>query len=270
MSRRQPDPDRLAVWRAFLDAHASITQTLEHELLAERELPLAWYEVLLHLSEAGGRLRMAELSERLLVNKSSLSRLCDRHGGSRSSFGGSGAGGRPRCVRRAHEAGPGGAAPSGADPPARGATTTSRAYLTDTDVTRAPARLRQAAERPVHAERRGPYHGGCGVHRVEVVVCVPVARRDPDRAQRLGDARRGATGRSGRSPSSTAAGRRGWRPAPSASSSAARAWSSRCGTCCGCDPRWPASRPAAWPRLTAAGRAAARRHAQVTRRRAGA
>ena len=37
-----------------------------------------WYEVLLHLSEAGGRLRMAELSEGLLVNKSSLSRLCDR------------------------------------------------------------------------------------------------------------------------------------------------------------------------------------------------
>ena len=78
MSRRQPDPDRLAIWRAFLDAHASITQTLEQELLAERQLPLAWYEVLLHLSEAGGRLRMAELSEGLLVNKSSLSRLCDR------------------------------------------------------------------------------------------------------------------------------------------------------------------------------------------------
>ncbi len=78
MSRRQPDSDRLAVWRAFLDAHASITQTLEHELLVERELPLTWYEVLLHLNEAGGRLRMAELSEGLMVNKSSLSRLCDR------------------------------------------------------------------------------------------------------------------------------------------------------------------------------------------------
>ena len=78
MSRRQPDPDRLAVWRAFLDAHASITQTLEQELLAERDLPLTWYDVLIHLSEAGGRLRMAELSDRLLANKSSLSRLCDR------------------------------------------------------------------------------------------------------------------------------------------------------------------------------------------------
>ncbi len=78
MSRRQPDAERLAVWRAFLDAHASITNMLEHELQVERDLPLAWYELLLHLSEAGGRLRMAELSERLVVNKSSLSRMCDR------------------------------------------------------------------------------------------------------------------------------------------------------------------------------------------------
>jgi len=78
MSRRQPDADRLAVWRAFLNAHATITQTLERELVADRELPLSWYEVLLNLHEAGGRLRMAELADRLVINKSSLSRLCDR------------------------------------------------------------------------------------------------------------------------------------------------------------------------------------------------
>jgi DNA-binding MarR family transcriptional regulator len=78
VSRRQPDPERLAVWRAFLSAHATITQSLERELMDERELPLTWYEVLLHLNEAGGRLRMAELSDGLVLNKSSLSRLCDR------------------------------------------------------------------------------------------------------------------------------------------------------------------------------------------------
>jgi DNA-binding MarR family transcriptional regulator len=78
VSRRQPDSDRLAVWRAFQSAHAQITQTLEQELLTERDLPLTWFEVLLHLSQAGGRLRMAELSEGMLINKSSLSRLCDR------------------------------------------------------------------------------------------------------------------------------------------------------------------------------------------------
>lgn len=76
MSR--PDPERLAVWRSFLQAHASITRALEEELRVERELPLGWYDVLVQLHEAGGRLRMHELSERLLVNKSSLSRQCDR------------------------------------------------------------------------------------------------------------------------------------------------------------------------------------------------
>jgi len=76
MSR--PDPERLAVWRSFLQAHAGITRALEDELRVERELPLGWYDVLVQLQEAGGRLRMHELSQRLLVNKSSLSRQCDR------------------------------------------------------------------------------------------------------------------------------------------------------------------------------------------------
>ena len=76
MSR--PDPERLAVWRSFLQAHAGIIRALEEELRLERELPLGWYDVLLQLQEAGGRLRMNELSQRLLVNKSSLSRQCDR------------------------------------------------------------------------------------------------------------------------------------------------------------------------------------------------
>jgi DNA-binding MarR family transcriptional regulator len=76
MSR--PDPERLAVWRSFLQAHATITRVLEEELRDERDLPLGWYDVLVQLHEAGGRLRMHELAERLLINKSSLSRQCDR------------------------------------------------------------------------------------------------------------------------------------------------------------------------------------------------
>jgi DNA-binding MarR family transcriptional regulator len=76
MSR--PDPERLAVWRSFLEAHASITRTLADELDNERDLPLNWYDVLLTLHEAGGRLRMQELAGRLVVNKSSLTRVIDR------------------------------------------------------------------------------------------------------------------------------------------------------------------------------------------------
>jgi DNA-binding MarR family transcriptional regulator len=78
MSR--PDPERLAVWRSFLEAHAAITRTLADELEAERSLALNWYDVLLTLHDAGGRLRMQELAARLLVNKSSLSRVIDRMG----------------------------------------------------------------------------------------------------------------------------------------------------------------------------------------------
>jgi len=48
------------------------------ELQTERGLPLGWYDVLVQLHEAGGALRMHELSVRLVVNKSSLTRLVDR------------------------------------------------------------------------------------------------------------------------------------------------------------------------------------------------
>lgn len=78
MSAGRPDADRLAVWRSFLTAHHSITRELERELRLERSLPLNWYEVLLVLQEAKGRLRMHELAERMVVNKSSLTRLIDR------------------------------------------------------------------------------------------------------------------------------------------------------------------------------------------------
>ena len=75
----RPDPAQLAAWRLLLEAHATVTELLEHELLAERGLPLSRYDVLLNLAEApGGRLRMQELSASVLLSKSGLSRLVDR------------------------------------------------------------------------------------------------------------------------------------------------------------------------------------------------
>ena len=75
----RPDPAQLAAWRLLLEAHAATTELLEHELVAERGLPLTRYDVLLNLAEApGGRLRMQELSASLLLSKSGLSRLVDR------------------------------------------------------------------------------------------------------------------------------------------------------------------------------------------------
>jgi DNA-binding MarR family transcriptional regulator len=77
--RNRPDAARLAAWRALLEAHAAVTDLLERELEQERGLPLSKFEVLLKLAEApGGRMRMLELAQSVLLSKSGLSRLVDR------------------------------------------------------------------------------------------------------------------------------------------------------------------------------------------------
>lgn len=79
MSRETPTRQQMRAWRAFLEAHAEVTRALDTELRAERNLPLTWYDVLLHLAEAsGGRLRMGELAGAVLFSPSGLTRLLDR------------------------------------------------------------------------------------------------------------------------------------------------------------------------------------------------
>ena len=46
--------------------------------MREREMQLAWFDVLHALNEASGRLRMQDLAVMLMMNKSSLTRLVDR------------------------------------------------------------------------------------------------------------------------------------------------------------------------------------------------
>ena len=71
--------DQLAAWRSFLRAHATITRTLEAELVADQDLSLAAYDVLVQLAEAPGRqLRMTELAEAVLLSRSGVTRLVDR------------------------------------------------------------------------------------------------------------------------------------------------------------------------------------------------
>jgi DNA-binding MarR family transcriptional regulator len=75
----RPDPERLAVWRLFLEAHAAVTDRLGRELEAECHLPLTWYDVLLQLAGAPGRrLRMRDLADAVLLSRSGLTRLVDR------------------------------------------------------------------------------------------------------------------------------------------------------------------------------------------------
>ncbi len=77
--RNRPDDLHLAAWRSLLEAHAAVTDLLERELEKERGLALSKFEVLLKLANApGGRMRMLELAESVLLSKSGLSRLVDR------------------------------------------------------------------------------------------------------------------------------------------------------------------------------------------------
>jgi DNA-binding MarR family transcriptional regulator len=68
----------LDAWRAFLRAHASVVGALERELQVEQGLPLAYYDVLVHLTEAGGRMRMSDLAGSLLLSRSGVTRLVAR------------------------------------------------------------------------------------------------------------------------------------------------------------------------------------------------
>ncbi len=74
----RPNREELAAWRAFLEAHHAVMAVLGEEL-EEIGLPIAFYDVLVQLSEGEpGGLRMADLARRVLLSKSGLTRLVDR------------------------------------------------------------------------------------------------------------------------------------------------------------------------------------------------
>jgi DNA-binding MarR family transcriptional regulator len=69
----------LGAWRGLVRVHAALVRELDAELDARHGLPLSSYEVLRCLSKApGGRLRMAELAEHVLLSRSGMTRLIDR------------------------------------------------------------------------------------------------------------------------------------------------------------------------------------------------
>jgi DNA-binding MarR family transcriptional regulator len=72
-------PAEERAWRAFLDAQAALLGQLETELIKNEGLTLAEFDVLVQLRMApGSRLRMTELSERVRLSRSGLTRLVDR------------------------------------------------------------------------------------------------------------------------------------------------------------------------------------------------
>jgi DNA-binding MarR family transcriptional regulator len=71
--------DELGAWRGLLRVHAGMTKALDADLMREHGLPLSSYEVLLFLADApGGRMRMSELADGVLLSRSGLTRLADR------------------------------------------------------------------------------------------------------------------------------------------------------------------------------------------------
>ena len=70
---------QLAAWRGLLRVHAALVKALDAELVAEHDLPLSSYEVLITLRcSPGQRCRMAELADRVLLSRSGMTRLVDR------------------------------------------------------------------------------------------------------------------------------------------------------------------------------------------------
>lgn len=73
------DPQEARIWRAFIEATGRIGTALNDSLKSCSGLTMDDYEMLVHLSEAETqRLRMTELSHRLLHSQSRLTQRIDR------------------------------------------------------------------------------------------------------------------------------------------------------------------------------------------------
>ena len=71
--------DELAVWRAFLNAHAHVTRRIGRDLAAAGLPDLGWYDLLWTLYRAPGRrLRVNELAREVVLSPTAMSRFVDR------------------------------------------------------------------------------------------------------------------------------------------------------------------------------------------------
>ena len=71
-------PDGLGAFAALLQVQAAVVRRLEERLDEHRLVPIAQYDVLLELNAAPGRrLRMQQLSDRVVLSRSRVSRVVD-------------------------------------------------------------------------------------------------------------------------------------------------------------------------------------------------
>jgi DNA-binding MarR family transcriptional regulator len=72
------DAERIALWRQYCTWSDGLQRRIDQQLIDEHGLPLAWYDCLTAIRDAGGEMRVHELCEVLDVVPSSLSRRLDR------------------------------------------------------------------------------------------------------------------------------------------------------------------------------------------------
>lgn len=67
------------LWQDFLAAHRAIVERLAAQMMADHQLPLEWFDVLIHLADVPERrLRQKDLKDRLLLSESGVSRMLVR------------------------------------------------------------------------------------------------------------------------------------------------------------------------------------------------
>lgn len=75
----QLDSARNSLWRLFLTAHTRLVEQVEQDFRQAGLPTFEWYDVLVALKQAPDqRLRLSELAEVLLVNRTNVTRLVDR------------------------------------------------------------------------------------------------------------------------------------------------------------------------------------------------
>lgn len=68
----------VAAWRALLLAHSAALRAIDADVRRDGRIPLTWYDVLLELNTAEGRrLRMNDLSEKVVLSRTRVSRVVD-------------------------------------------------------------------------------------------------------------------------------------------------------------------------------------------------
>ncbi|UBF28936.1 MarR family transcriptional regulator [Kovacikia minuta CCNUW1] len=73
------DSAQNSLWKLFLTAHTRLVERAEHEFKQAGLPPFEWYDLLIALKQAPEkRLRLSDLAEVLLVNRTSVTRLADR------------------------------------------------------------------------------------------------------------------------------------------------------------------------------------------------